>query len=403
MSTSSPTSRSNENSLPAESPAETLSTEGSLTEAELLSALEGTIAPARVSLLYRFGLLLASVTMLVLVLVYGGLIVVGTYGLWSHLVPDRGTSAVHRLLGEESYFLLCVLGPIISVFLIKPLFAPRGSNFTTYPVTAADHPTLFRFVERLCGVLRAPVPRLINVDLNVNASASFRRGFLGLLSNNLVLTIGLPLVRGLTLPQLTGVISHEFGHFTQGSAMRLTYIVRRIDDWFARVVYQRDKWDQSLLALVDHMPIPAFRLFLLFLMGLIWLTRRLLWILMWIGHLVSSFMLRQMEYDADRCEARVVGNEVFAGTMKKLPALEFARQLAWADLQRSWLARRLADDLPRLVVAKLPEVEAQPAEVLDRLLEDERPARARIFDTHPTNRQRLTPGRRDALPGTLPS
>ena len=35
----------------------------------------------------------------------------------------------------------------------------------------------------------------------------------------------------------------------------------------------------------------------------------MLWVLMWIGHGVSSFMLRQMEFDADRYEARVAGSE----------------------------------------------------------------------------------------------
>lgn len=53
-----------------------------------------------------------------------------------------------------------------------------------------------------------------------------------------MLTIGLPLVAGLSLQQLAGVLAHEFGHFSQGAGMRLTYIVRSINAWFLRVVYE---------------------------------------------------------------------------------------------------------------------------------------------------------------------
>jgi Zn-dependent protease with chaperone function len=71
------------------------------------------------------------------------------------------------------------------------------------------------------------------LDLQVNASASFRRGFLSLFSRDLTLTIGLPLVAGLTVRQLGGVLAHEFGHFAQGAGMRLTFVVRSVNAWFA--------------------------------------------------------------------------------------------------------------------------------------------------------------------------
>ena len=37
-----------------------------------------------------------------------------------------------------------------------------------------------------------------------------------------------------------------------------------------------------------------------------------------IGHGVSSFALRQMEFDADRYEARVAGSDVFVKTSERL-------------------------------------------------------------------------------------
>ena len=83
------------------------------------------------------------------------------------------------------------------------------------------------------------------MDCLVNASAGFGRDA-GLFGQNLVLTIGLPLVAGLTARQFAGVLAHEFGHFSQGAGMRLSYVVRSVNAWFARVVFERDGWDESL-------------------------------------------------------------------------------------------------------------------------------------------------------------
>ena len=55
----------------------------------------------------------------------------------------------------------------------------------------------------------------------------------------MVLLIGLPLAAGLSLRQFAGVLAHEFGHFSQGFGMRLTYVIRSINIWFMRVVYER--------------------------------------------------------------------------------------------------------------------------------------------------------------------
>src|SRR5690606_33534294 len=105
---------------------------------------------------------------------------------------------------------------------------------------------IWALVERICAAVRAPVPRTIAVDADVNASASFERGWLGFFTGNLRLTIGLPLVTGLRLDELAGVLAHEFGHFAQGGGMRVSFVVRSISGWFARVVYERDSWDQRL-------------------------------------------------------------------------------------------------------------------------------------------------------------
>ena len=132
---------------------------------------------------------------------------------------------------------------------------------------------------------------------------------MGVHQKDLVLTIGLPLVAGMDLTMLTGVLAHEFGHFAQGTGMRLTYVIRSINGWFARVVYERDSWDQWLVDAQHTSEHWAISIIVALARLFVWMTRRILWVLMVIGHGVSSFMLRQMEFDADRYEARVSGSD----------------------------------------------------------------------------------------------
>src|SRR5207244_3829057 len=101
-------------------------------------------------------------------------------------------------------------------------------------------PLLFTLVRRVASAVGAPEPERIDLDCQLNASASFGSFFGG----DLVLTIGLPFVAGLDVDQFASVVAHELGHFSQGAAMRLSYLVRTINEWLARIVYERDDWDE---------------------------------------------------------------------------------------------------------------------------------------------------------------
>ena len=125
----------------------------------------------------------------------------------------------------------------------------------------------------------------------------------------------------------------------------------------------------------------------------IWLTRRVLWVLMRIGHLASGFLARQMEFDADRYEARMVGADCFAETAWRLRVLAIAEQGAIADLRASWQQQRLPDNFPRLVMANIPQI---PEKVLADLRREMETASGGLFSTHPADRDRIARARREA-------
>jgi Zn-dependent protease with chaperone function len=369
----------------------------------LTQPFEQPIEPVRVSLPYRLGLVLVAVAMVLLPLIYVGLIVLVSWGLYWHVTDNvaifdamsggRGSGRAAAFV----YVMPIVVGSILILFMIKPIFARRPKTASPVSLDPAEEPMLFAFVERLCAAVGAPRPRRIDVDHQVNASASFRRGMWSLLRQDLVLTIGLPLVAGLTLRELAGVLAHEFGHFAQGTGMRVTFIIRSVNYWFARVVYERDAWDVRLHRWSEQ---TDWRLAIILYIArfFVWLTRRALWALMMAGHAISCFMLRNMEFDADRYEARVAGSEAFEATVYRLQELNAASQQAFASLERSWRSGQLADDLPALVQLNLKRL---PEQVGVAIQEHVRESRTGTFDTHPADRDRIESARREEADGVF--
>ncbi len=369
-----------------------------MTDAELLAPFDSRVEPVEVTTPYRVLLVLVALVMVALPVLYVSMVGAVGWLTWLHAATNSGVAG-----GSVIGFLVLYLGPIVVglvavVFLIKPLFAPRPKPPPPWTVDAAGEARLVAFVARLSASIGAPRPTRIDLDVQANASASFRRGFRSFFAQDLVLTIGLPLIDGMTTRQIAGILAHEFGHFAQGAGMRLSYVIRSVSVWFARVVYERDAWDEALDRHAEQSESWLVTLVLQCARICVWVSRRVLWLLMVIGNLVSTALLRQMEFDADRYEARVAGSDAFAGTSARLTLLSVARQAADNDVQGGWTDRRLPDDLPRLVSLNAQRLATLP-DVADAIAEHERQAEASVFDTHPPNRQRIESAAALGAPG----
>jgi hypothetical protein len=293
-----------------------------------------------------------------------------------------------------------LVGSIVVVFMIKPLFARQPKAMQPITLQPGDEPVFHSFVQRICELIGAQAPREVRIDCAVNASAGLRRGFLSFFGNDLVLTVGMPLVGGLSMRQLAGVIAHEFGHFTQGAGMRLSYVIRRVNGWFARVIYERDAWDVTLeeWSQTDtwwiSLMVGCARL------G-VWFSRLLLTGLMYFGHAISSFLMRQMEYDADLCEVQVAGSEGFKSTANRLAELSVTTGALYKEMHRTWRSsHRLPDNMPMLISHHANRLtdEAKAGIAAGSLSEN-----TGWLDTHPSNADRIAAAERAAQPGLFVS
>ena len=363
----------------------------------LLAALAAPLPPVRIGFLYVLGLLFVSVVMILLPLIYLAIVAATCFGLYYHATANVSLFAeVRGRAALLMYVTPLVVGGVMVLFMIKPLFVGRPRAARPYRLSREKHPFFFTFVERLCRAVGAPVPREIHLDCDVNASAAPRGGLFSLLTKNLVLTVGTPLVVGLSVSEFAGVIAHEFGHFAQRAGMVFGYLIRRVNAWFARVVYERDSWDEWLESTVRD----GGRLGLVLLVAqlFVWLTRRILWVLMMFGHGLSCFMSRQMEYDADRYEMNMSGSAGFERTMGRMPELMLAVNGAQSDMQRLWAEGRLPDDYAALVESNLSQI---PERVKREMMEQVHGARTGLLATHPADRDRVAAAKRRAAKGIL--
>jgi peptidase M48-like protein len=278
----------------------------------------------------------------------------------------------------------CV-GGIVTFFLFKPLLSKPPKPPEAMELRREDAPMLFQFVDGVCGMIGAPPPKRIDIDLQVNASASLHRGFRSMASNDLTLTIGLPLAAGLTTRQFAGVLGHEFGHFTQWAGMRTYFLIWKVRYWFARVAYERDHWDLKLEQMIktgDWRMRAVFRTA----EGTVGLSRSVLRGLLHTANWISAWFSRQMEFDADRHAAALVGDETFEDIQIRLPLLSAACQSAWSDVNQSWSRQRLAEDFPALV--QLHDQRITP-ESRNDVVESVMGEKTERLATHPSTRERI--------------
>jgi Zn-dependent protease with chaperone function len=370
---------------------------------EILTALCGEIPKVRTTIFYRFAALIVAAVMIVLPLLYVLLICAAAYGVYYHAVNHVGMLEHGRGRGAIMVFLIymapIVCGAILVFFMVKPLFAPPGHESRRRNLTAKGEPILFATVERLCQIVGAPVPKRIDVNCDINASAGFRRGFWSVfLGSDLALTIGIPLVESLSMRQLLGVLAHEFGHFTQGAGMRLTFLIRSINHWFARVVYQRDAWDEWLAATAGELDLRIGWILYLSMMC-VFISRGILWLFMVVGNFVSGLMLRQMEFDADKYEIRLAGSTAFEATARELALLQVAHQGALHDLLGFLKKGDLPDNLSRLIGNNIVAI---PPNVQYKIRKAQDDAKTGVFDTHPSDAQRISAARKENAPGIFP-
>ncbi len=362
----------------------------------ILNAVSGEVVLPKVSRKYVLGLVATALAVLMLPMLYMASIALVPgilFAAYRH--ADQFAVGWNPVVRYSVLAAISLFGVAFLLGLLKPFLASVGAVKRFRILRPGAEPVLYAYVNRLCDVIGAPRPLEIHVNCDLNAGAEFRCGWLNVFgTRKMSLHLGLPLVAGLSLEQLTGVLAHELGHFTQRTAMWLETMVRRTNLWFLRAARERDSIDEWIdrqcrargpMALVCY---PA--------QSIIWLARRLFHGLATAGMTISCSMSREMEYNADRCQVRVVGNRAFTSTLRRLRELTIAHQISFRDVVAFYQEGRLPDDMIALSVANIGFITPEVKKKLIRMMRDETTG---AFDSHPSDQDRIAAAIKDGSQG----
>jgi Zn-dependent protease with chaperone function len=372
----------------------------SLDVGRVAAAFSGPIPAPLTEGRYRLALAAVAMALVGVITAYGALVVGLAFALaawigWGLPPLLQGPTRPWLFFLLQGLFFLSVAGglALLLFFLIKPVFARRREPARALTLRPEAEPVLFAFLELTRDAVGAPPPDRVEVDCRLNASARYRRR-----EGGFILTLGLPLVAGLSARQLAGVVAHELGHFRQRSGLRTATWIRQVHGWLRRVAVDEDGWDAALESWAMTTGSWRLHVFGSTARFALWITRGLLKAVLYAGEAVSCLLLREMEFDADRVQIDLAGTETFEETFRRLKTLRETLNRVYQELRVSWnLNRRLPDNLPEF----LRQSEAAlSTEQRTRWSLRERP-RDELFATHPGDDARLDRARDRAAPGRV--
>lgn len=292
--------------------------------------------------------------------------------------------------------LLALLGAVLLLLLLKPWLAGRVAAEQAPQLTVTDEPELQRSVEVLSSALGAPAPAEIRLDSGIGATLGLRDGWRGLRGGPVVLTIGMPLIAGLSARELMGVLAHTLGHGASREDLRCWLLINHANAWLDRAANVPDAWDERLEQWLEQPANAGQKLFAQAAAPGVRLLRLLMSLLFRLSLALSQRLSRDMEFAADRYEAWVAGSRQFRLTARNLRALEQAADEVAATNLENWQDGRLLKNIPAAIGAHFRAMGSETLKAIEG--EMAQPA-ARYWDAHPADSERVARAEGDKSPG----
>jgi Zn-dependent protease with chaperone function len=367
--------------------------------AALLAAMATGFDRRGISPLYRLQLTLVTLCCVLIPLAYLALVAALGYAWWwylSHiqLLIGRSLHGFHAL--ALVYGVPGLSGGILLLFLIRPMVLRSPPCDHAKRFKRREEPRLIKTVELLATMIGIRPPAIILLSNEVNASVHYEGGWRGFFNGRKVLTIGMPLVAGLSHQQLIGVLAHEFGHFAQRFGMRCSYVVNHVNAWLDLRANYADPWDDRLDALRAKSRHLVVRLMVVLARSGIRMSRVLLRGFFFLSFRLSRSLSRQMEFDADRYEILLCGSASFEQTAVRVRALNQAFTELDKQNAETWREHGLLRNMPAATAAR---VEAFDASTWAAMRSSMAGGVTRYWDTHPADLDRLGRAHALAAPG----
>jgi heat shock protein HtpX len=235
-----------------------------------------------------------------------------------------------------------------------------------------EHPRLFGELDAIASALNEPLPGEVYLIGEVNAFVADRGGILGF-GRRRVMSIGLPLLSSLTIPEIRAVLAHEFAHYYGGDT--------RMGPWVYKTQCAMIRAFQNMGSLGQVGRIAALQV-----VNLV-VSFVLKWYFIFFLR-VSNFLSRKKEYRADELACLVAGREPLVQGLRKIHGAGMAWGAYWNSevvpvLNLGYLPA-IGDGFSRFLAA--PQIAGQLAVGIEKEIAE---GKTKPYDTHPPLRERI--------------
>jgi Zn-dependent protease with chaperone function len=212
---------------------------------------------------------------------------------------------------------LASLGVLVLFFLIKFIFkSHKVDRSHLVEIRKADEPKLFNLIDEIVKKVDTNFPKKVYLSSDVNAAVFYDSSFWSMffpVKKNL--QIGLGLVNTVSKSELTAILSHEFGHFSQ-KTMKVGSYVYNVNQVIYNLLYENESYDNLIQRWAN-----ASGYFSIFVIIAIKIITGVKWVLKQMYGLVNKSYMglsREMEFHADEIAANVTGYEPLKSSLLRL-------------------------------------------------------------------------------------
>ena len=206
---------------------------------------------------------------------------------------------------------------VLVIFLFKFIFQ-KSSNSTDgmHRIYASQHPKLFQMIHEIANEVGTDFPKKIFLTDQLNASVFYNSSFWSMIfpvRKNLM--IGYALVNASTEQELKGILSHEFGHFSQRS-MKIGSYVYNCNRIIFSLVFDNSAFEENVNKFSNgHILIKLTVGFSIYIIRGFQFVLMQLYIFLNKSNLSLS---REMEFHADAVATKIVGSQVMIDSLARM-------------------------------------------------------------------------------------
>lgn len=206
---------------------------------------------------------------------------------------------------------------VLVIFLFKFIFQ-KSNNSTDgmHQIYASQHPKFFQMIHEIATEVGTDFPKKVFLTDQLNASVFYNSSFWSMIfpvRKNLM--IGYALVNVSTEQELKGILSHEFGHFSQRS-MKIGSYVYNCNRIIFSLVFENNAFEENVNKFSNgHILFKLTVGFSIYIIRGFQFVLKQLYIFLNKSNLSLS---REMEFHADAVATNIVGSQVMIDSLARM-------------------------------------------------------------------------------------